>query len=162
MTAVAGDLRSARSLLILAAFILVVVGVGAVIGISTPPDAWYASLAKPPFNPPNWIFGPVWFTLYVLIAIAGWRTALTDSFGTATFLWILQMVLNWAWSPTWFGLHLLWPAFVIITVILALIIAFMVVTWRKVDRVSSLLFVPYALWVGFASTLNLSIAVLNS
>jgi tryptophan-rich sensory protein len=70
------------------------------------------------------------------------------------------MVLNWAWSPTWFTLHLLWPAFAIIAAILMLIVAFIAVTWRS-DRVSALLFVPYALWVAFASTLNLSIAILN-
>jgi translocator protein len=70
------------------------------------------------------------------------------------------MLLNWAWTPTWFTLHLLWPAFAIIAAIFALIIAFIVVNWKK-DRVSALLFVPYAMWVGFASILNLSIALLN-
>ena len=72
----------------------------------------------------------------------------------------MQMVLNWAWSPTWFTLHLLWPAFAIIIAILALIVAFIVASW-KIDRVSAWLFVPYALWVAFASYLNLSIAILN-
>ena len=75
-------------------------------------------------------------------------------------LWVTQMVLNWAWSPIWFRLHAPWPAFVVIIAILALIIAFIAATWRS-DRVSAWLFVPYALWVAFASSLNLAIAVLN-
>lgn len=154
------DYRAPRSLLMLGVFLVVVIGVGGAIGVSTAPGEWYAALNKPPFNPPNWIFGPVWFALYVLIAIAGWRTFLRDSGGTAMKLWVGQMLLNWLWSPTWFALHLLWPAFVIIIAILALIVAFIGATWRK-DRPSALMFLPYALWVGFASALNLSIAVLN-
>jgi tryptophan-rich sensory protein len=154
------DLRSPRTLALFAMFIAIVVGVGAVIGISTGPDIWYATLAKPPFNPPNWIFAPVWFALYVLIGIAGARTFIRDASSPNFFLWLLQMVLNWAWSPTWFTLHLLWPAFALIITILALIVAFIVVSW-KTDRVSAWLFVPYAAWVAFASSLNLSMAILN-
>ena len=95
-----------------------------------------------------------------LLGIAGARTFLRDASSTPFFLWLLQMILNWAWSPTWFTLHLLWPAFAIIAAILALIVGFIVVSW-KTDRVSALLFVPYAAWVAFASSLNLSIAILN-
>ena len=76
------------------------------------------------------------------------------------YVWGAQMLLNWAWSPTWFSLHLLWPAFAIIVTILALIVAFIVINWNR-DRPSALMFVPYAAWVAFASTLNLSIAILN-
>jgi tryptophan-rich sensory protein len=154
------DYRQPRALVVTLIFIAVVATVGALIGLNTGPDAWYAALAKPPFNPPNWVFAPVWFTLYVLIGIAGARTFLRDASSPAMFLWAGQMVLNWAWSPTWFTLHLLWPAFAIIITILALIVTFIVVTWKH-DRASALLFLPYAAWVAFASTLNLSIAILN-
>jgi tryptophan-rich sensory protein len=154
------DLRSPRSIAALAVFLAVVIGVGALIGISTAPGAWYAGLEKPPFNPPNWVFGPVWFALYVLIAVAGWRTFLAEPTGTGMKLWAGQMLLNWAWSPIWFGLNQTWLAFAVIVGILALIIAFIGERWRR-DRVSALLFVPYAAWVGFASLLNLSIALLN-
>lgn len=160
MDTLASDFRQPRAWLVTAIFIAVVVAVGAVIGINSPPDAWYQGLAKPPFNPPNWVFAPVWFTLYVCIGIAGARTYLRDASSLPMFLWILQMVLNWAWSPTWFTLHLLWPAFALIMVILLLIVAFVVANWKR-DRGAAWLFVPYALWMAFASTLNLSIAVLN-
>ena len=160
MTAAAIDYRAPRTLIVTFVFIAIVATVGGLIGVNTGPDAWYAALQKPPFNPPNWVFAPVWFTLYVLIGIAGARTYLRNAGGAAMFLWVGQMLLNWAWSPTWFTLHLLWPAFAIIAAIFALIVVYIIYNWNR-DRVASLLFVPYALWVGFASTLNLSIAILN-
>lgn len=152
---------SPRSIAILVGALALVVGAGGVIGVNNLPDAWYMALAKPPLNPPNWVFGPVWFVLYLLIAAAGWRTAVRDGLSPRLALWGGQMVLNWAWSPTWFTLHQPWAALVIIYGVLAAIIAFIVLSWRSGDRVSAWLFVPYALWVSFASYLNLSIAIRN-
>jgi tryptophan-rich sensory protein len=160
MGSLAYDYRSPRVWAAIIAFIAVVCVVGAIIGINAAPDAWYTALAKAPWNPPNWVFAPVWFTLYVLIGIAGARTFLRDPASGPMFLWILQMILNWAWSPTWFTLHRTWTAFALIIAILALIVAFIVASW-KVDRVAAWLFAPYAAWVAFASTLNLAIAILN-
>ena len=160
MDAIALDYRKPKTLIVTVAFIAIVVTVGSLIGANNTPDAWYAALNKPPFNPPNWLFAPVWFTLYVLIGIGGARTFLRDASGPAAFVWVAQMLLNWAWSPTWFTLHMPWAAFAIIITILVLIVAFMALTWKR-DRVSAWLFVPYAAWVAFASTLNFSIAILN-
>lgn len=154
------DYRSPRVLAVTVAFVAVVVAVGALIGINAAPDAWYESLVKAPWNPPNWLFAPAWFVLYALIGVSGARTFLRDPASPAMLVWILQMVLNWAWSPTWFRLHLVWAALAMIVAILALIVAFVSITWRK-DRASASLFVPYGLWVAFATTLNLAIAVLN-
>lgn len=154
------DYKTPRSLITLGVFLAVVIGVGALIGASTAPGAWYEQLDKPPFNPPNWLFGPVWFVLYVLIAIAGWRTFLAEPRGTGMKLWYAQMALNWLWSPTWFTLHWLWPAFAVIAALLAVILLYIVDRWRR-DRLTAWLFVPYAAWVGFASLLNLSVAILN-
>jgi tryptophan-rich sensory protein len=75
-------------------------------------------------------------------------------------LWVGQMLLNWLWSPVFFALHWLWPAMLVILLMLAAILAFIAVSWRT-DRISAWMFVPYAAWVAFASVLNLSIAVLN-
>jgi len=160
MSRLARSLTQPRSLLLLALFLALVIGVGGLIGVSTAPGAWYAALDKPPFNPPNWIFAPVWFTLYVLIAIAGWRTALADPRSPAMLLWVAQMGLNWLWSPVFFTQHQLWLAGGIILALLAAILAFVGVQWRR-DRLSALLFLPYAAWVAFASLLNLTIAILN-
>ena len=159
-TLTVSDLKSPRALVLLGVFLAVVIGVGALIGISTAPGEWYVGLQKPPFNPPNWVFGPVWLTLYVLIAITGWRTFLAEPNGVGMKLWYGQMVLNWLWSPTWFALHWLWPAFFVIAAILLLILAFIVNRWNR-DRISAWMFVPYATWIAFANLLNLSIATLN-
>ena len=154
------DWRNPRSLALLAGFLILVMGVGGLIGTMTAPGEWYDALDKPPFNPPNWLFGPVWTILYVFIAIAGWRTFRRDWRSPAMLVWVAQMVVNWTWSPVFFSLQALWPAAAIIVAILALILTFIALSWRK-DRVSALLFVPYAAWVGFATLLNISIAWLN-
>ena len=156
-----GDHRSPPSFVVLGIFLLVVIGVGALIGTQSTPGVWYQNLEMPPFNPPNWLFGPVWFILYAMIAVAGWRIWSENPSGGAMKLWFAQMVFNWAWSPIWFIGQMLWPAFAVIVVLLALIIAFIVVA-RRTDRLASWLFVPYLAWVSFASLLNLSIAVLNA
>jgi tryptophan-rich sensory protein len=145
--------------LVFAAFVAGVMGGGLLIGFIARPDTWYAGLAKPRFNPPNWIFAPVWTLLYIMIAFAGART-----FGrgpdTAFGLWLAQLALNFAWSPVFFRLHRPGVALAIVAALLAVIIAFIVQRW-DVDNISALLFVPYACWVVFAMILNAAIASLN-
>ena len=159
-TTTAIDYRSVRNWVTLALFIVVVLAVGGLIGTQSTPGAWYEGLTKPPFNPPNWVFGPVWSTLYVMIAVAGWRIWMLAPNSAAMKVWFAQMLFNWIWSPVWFLGQMLWPAFAIIMVILALIIAFIVLA-RTRDTIAAWLFFPYAAWVAFASALNLSIAILN-
>ena len=144
----------------LALFIVLVFGVGLLIGLLTVPGEWYAALAKPSFNPPGWIFGPVWTVLYALIAIAGWRTWQRKPSGSAMKLWGVQMVLNFLWSPVFFAAHQITTAFIIIIAMLVAILMFIVSSWQT-DRVAALLFMPYAAWVAFATLLNGSIAWLN-
>ncbi|NOD65859.1 MULTISPECIES: TspO/MBR family protein [unclassified Ruegeria] len=146
--------------LIRIAFLALVVGGGILIGTLTAPGEWYAQLSKPAFNPPNWIFGPVWSVLYVLIAMVGWRQFETDRGSTAMKMWWAQMGLNFLWSPTFFVLQLPWFAFVVIVALLAVIVMF-IAQVRTSDRVSALAFLPYFVWVAFATALNLSIAILN-
>jgi tryptophan-rich sensory protein len=160
MSATTTDHQTPRSWIVLAAFLIVVIGVGALIGTQSIPGAWYEGLNKPPFNPPNWIFGPVWFALYVLIAIAGWRSFMQSPTGTPMKLWYRQMALNWAWSPVWFIGQMIWPAFAIIVVMWLTIVGFIIVNWKR-DRLAASLFLPYLAWVSFATLLNLSIGILN-
>lgn len=154
------DYKTPRPWLTLSVFLVIVIGVGALIGTLSAPGAWYQGLTKPPFNPPSWVFGPVWFTLYAMIAVAGWRIWMIDPHSGTMKIWFGQMVLNWAWSPIWFIGQMLWPAFAVIVCMLALIVAF-IVSAKKMDPMAAWLFVPYAAWVSFASVLNLSIALLN-
>ena len=144
----------------LAVFVVLVVGAGFAIGYLNVPGGWYAGLNKPWFNPANWIFAPVWAVIYVLIAIAGWQTWKFDSRGTAMRLWFVQMALNFLWPPTFFSLH--WPsvALAVILSLFAVILTFIVLQWKR-DRISSVVFFPYAAWIGFASMLNLAIVSLN-
>ncbi|SFV35384.1 tryptophan-rich sensory protein [Devosia crocina] len=160
MSATTTDHHTPRSWIVLVAFLVVVVGVGALIGTQTQPGTWYESLTKPPFNPPNWIFGPVWFTLYVMIAIAGWRSFMESPTGTPMKFWYAQMLLNWAWSPVWFAGEMIWPAFAIIVAMWLMIVGFIAANWRR-DRLAAILFIPYLAWVSFATLLNLSIGILN-
>lgn len=144
----------------LALFLLCVVGGGLAIGALTGPDAWYAALTKPSFNPPGWLFGPVWTVLYVLIAVAGWRSFRRARDSRAMKLWWAQLVLNFLWSPTFFAAHQIGLALAVVLLLLAAILAFIAVSWRQ-DRMAAWLFTPYAAWVSFASLLNASILVLN-
>ncbi len=146
--------------LTLALFIVLVLGGGTLIGSMTLPGAWYAGLAKPPFNPPNWIFAPVWTLLYIMVAVAGWRTWQSEPRASGMTGWFLQLALNFIWSPAFFGAHQIGAALIIVTMLLAAILAFIVMRWPR-DRTAALLFVPYATWVAFATLLNGSIWILN-
>ena len=145
----------------LALFILLVVGIGWTIGATNLPGAWYAGLQKPSFNPPNWVFAPTWTVLYVMIAVAGWRTYLQEETTALPMqLWLAQMILNFLWSPVFFTLHHMTFALAIILTLLAVIVGFIWVQWDE-NRVAAGLFIPYAVWVAFASLLNYSIYRLN-
>ena len=141
-------------------FLALVLGGGVGFGFLTTPGEWYAGLAKPSFNPPAWLFGPVWTVLYVFIAVSGWRVWQRDRSGWPMKLWWAQLALNFLWTPVFFGAHQIGLALVVILLMLAAILAFIATAWRE-DRVSALLFVPYAAWVAFASLLNGPIWMLN-
>lgn len=149
-----------RTILTYAIFIFVVVSAGLLSGLLNMPGDWYQTLERPFFNPPAWLFGPVWTTLYVLIGIAGARIWMRAPKSAAMQLWFAQFVANMLWSPAFFGLKNPELGLVVIAAMLITIIGFMVKA-RAIDRISTLLFVPYLAWVAFASVLNLSIAWLN-
>ncbi len=141
-------------------FLVLVIGGGLAIGYITLPGEWYAGLIKPSFNPPNWIFAPVWTILYILIAIAGWRVWDRGLTVPQEFWWV-QLVLNFLWSPAFFGFQQMGLALVVIVLLLVTIIGFIKVTWNS-EPASAILFVPYLLWVAFAALLNASLWRLNA
>jgi len=146
--------------LTLALFIVLVLGGGTLIGFMTLPGGWYAGLAKPPFNPPNWIFAPAWTLLYIMVAVAGWRTWQREPRGADITVWFIQLALNFIWSPVFFGARMIGAALVIVALLLAAILTFIGMHWHR-DRVAALLFTPYAAWVAFATLLNGSLWILN-
>jgi translocator protein len=139
----------------------VLVAAAAAFGAQFSPGDWYEGLQKPSWNPPNSVFGPVWTALYICIAIAGWHVW-TRAAGAKlpVILWFVQLVLNALWSLLFFGMHRPEIAAVDIVLLLATIIAF-IVTARRYSKLASALFIPYALWVAFATALNLAIVQLN-
>lgn len=141
-------------------FLLLTVGGGLAIGLFALPGDWYARLAKPSFNPPNWLFGPVWTILYVMIAIAGWRIWRVAPRSAAMKFWAAQLALNFCWSPMFFIGHNVGAAMAIIVAIWVAIVGFMVRA-RRHDGIAAGLFAPYLLWVSFASALNGAILALN-
>lgn len=127
--------------------------------------SWYIDLSKPILNPPGWVFGPVWITLYFLMGIAlflVWNKGLDSPFNRNAFiLFIVQLVFNAMWSIVFFGMHqLLISVFVI--VILWLLIFVNIVQFGKISKPAAYLLLPYILWVSFASYLNIAIYILNS
>ncbi len=141
-------------------FIAFTLGGGTLIGAVTAPGPWYEALEKPFFNPPNWVFGPVWAVLYVMVAIAGWRTWLRGYRGLPMQLWFLQLAANFMWSPAFFGMQLPGLALLVIVVMGALTFLFIQLTWKP-DRTSALVMLPYMAWVTFAGLINLAIWWMN-
>lgn len=143
-------------------FVAACLAIGALSGIANAPGEWYQSLQKPFFNPPNWLFAPVWAGLYVMIGLALAETWFDQDDGRTRRLFVfgLQAVLNILWSPTFFGLQAPELAFLVIVPLLASILVFIAISWLP-NRKAALLFVPYALWVAFAAVLNFSIVMLN-
>jgi len=134
--------------------------VGFAASFSSLPGVWYEGLNKPSFNPPNWIFGPVWTTLYVLIGLAGGIVWNKNSRSTSMKLWWTQMVLNGIWSPIFFAFQMPTAALMVIVLMLLTILAFMKSSYSQTP-VATYLFAPYCAWVAFATILNASIVWLN-
>ena len=125
---------------------------------------WYPTLAKPAWNPPAWVFGPVWTILYGMMAVAAWLIWRQRREGPVTMpivLFAVQLLLNAVWSPLFFGLHRLDIAFVDI-VLLWLALAATLWLFLKRRRAAGWLLLPYLLWVSFAAALNFAIWRLNS
>jgi tryptophan-rich sensory protein len=149
-----------KNLRLLALFLLITLGGGLIIGFANQPGEWYASLEKPVFTPPDWVFGPAWTILYILIAIAGARTWARGPRSAAMVAWLVQLALNFAWTPVFFTLQRPDIALFIIAALFLAIAIFIALTWRR-DRLSALFFVPYLAWVAYAGALNFEIWRLN-
>ncbi len=150
---------------VIGALIALAVTFGAAyIGSRFPVDEWYTALSKPSWNPPNWLFGPVWSVLYLLMAISVWLVWKKEGFQAAIIplcIFLLQLVLNAAWSWLFFGLHEMGIAFIEILVLWLSILVCIILFWRIVP-ISGILLVPYLLWVTFASVLNYTLWQLNT
>jgi len=144
-------------------FLIATLGTGAVASLFTTPaiPAWYASLNRPAFTPPNWVFAPVWTALYIVMAFAAWRvwkkTGIRSSEMAA---FAIQLALNLGWSVLFFGLHRIGAALIEIVVLDLAILATLVLFFRR-DRLAGLLFAPYLGWTLFATLLTQTFGQLN-
>jgi tryptophan-rich sensory protein len=154
-----------RDLAALAGFAALCFAVAAAGGAATATSVgtWYAGLAKPAFNPPDWVFGPVWTILYLMIAVAGWRVWRRRGESGAWLAlgaWGVQLSLNLSWSLLFFGARMIGAALVEIVVLFVAIVVTAALFWR-IERFAGALLVPYAAWVGFATVLNAALWRLN-
>jgi benzodiazapine receptor len=154
-----------RPYLVLGAFLLLCLAVGFVGALATMPSipTWYAALAKPGFNPPNSIFGPVWTVLYIAMAVAAWliwKSPTNPTRTNALIIWATQLILNAAWTPTFFAFHRIGAALVVIVLLDLALACLIVMTWKPF-RTASLLLIPYLAWTLFATALNAAILRLN-
>ncbi len=125
---------------------------------------WYAGLEKPSFNPPNWIFGPVWTLLFLLMGISFyliWNKGLKGKESKiAVIIFAIQLALNALWSIIFFGFHS--PGVALVEIIfLWIAILFTITTFSKISKTAAYLLLPYILWVSFAAILNFSILIIN-
>lgn len=135
----------------------------ALTGIFISPGGWYASLHKPLWNPPAWIFGPVWTLLYIMMAVAAWLVWCKGGWkeqGRALGMFLLQWLLNALWTPLFFGLHYMGLAFAEI-ILLWLALATTLVLFWQVRRLAGMLLIPYLAWASFAAVLNFTLWQLN-
>lgn len=151
---------------------IVFLGLGTLSGISTMSSIqdWYTTLNKPPFNPPNWLFGPAWTILYILMGASFgiiWQVYAVGRYPIiirfakrGLIIFGIHFLFNLAWTPVFFGFQRPDLALVVIIVMLVLIIL-LIRHFFRLDRVAAFLLIPYLLWVTFATILNISIVVLN-
>jgi tryptophan-rich sensory protein len=125
-------------------------------------NTWYTTIQKPSFNPPNWLFGPVWSALYTMMGVCFYliNSSYHPLKKTAQYLFILQLILNSLWSIIFFNFHTLGLAFAEI-IVLWLVILFLILKSKPINKWCSILLVPYLLWVSFATLLSGSIWWLN-
>lgn len=154
-----GDIAGLLAFLVICLAVLAAGGAATASSVGT----WYQALQKPPFNPPDWLFAPVWTALYVMMAVAGWRVWRAHGLRgarPAVALFGTQLALNLAWSFVFFGYRLIGAALLEIVVLLMAIVATTILFWKH-DRLAGMLFVPYAGWVAFATILNFALWQLN-
>jgi len=143
--------------------ILIITSVASVIGgfVTTSfKEPWYSEILLPSFNPPSWVFAPVWTMLYILMSIAIWRIWIKFSDHKTLSIYFYHLLFNATWSVVFFGFHQIELALINLIAILIFIIVLMKIYLKK-DRLSFFITIPYLLWVFYALILNTSIAILN-
>ena len=144
-------------------FVLVTYSASAIGGMATIgfKEPWYSLLIKPAYNPPSWIFAPVWTTLYFMMTIAIWSFWHSKNKDMDTiYIYFIHLIFNTTWSVVFFVFHKILLALVVLIILILLIIILMI-RFRRVNMLSYYLMIPYLLWCFFALVLNVSLLILN-
>ena len=124
-------------------------------------EPWYSLINKPSFNPPSWIFAPVWTTLYLMMTIAIWFYWHSKNREMNTiYIYFIHIVFNTTWSIVFFGLHQILLALIVLLILIFLIII-LILRYKRVNLVSYYLMIPYLLWTTYALFLNINLLILN-
>ena len=124
-------------------------------------EPWYSTIAKPEFNPPDWIFAPVWITLYIAMSVAAWLIWINPKrVEKIIYIYFIHLLINGSWSLFFFGLHLILVSLIIIAIIIIFAIWLMKL-YYPINKLSSFLMIPYLAWLSYAFVLNFYIFILN-
>tara|TARA_Y100000590_G_scaffold355016_1_gene408584 strand:- start:33 stop:503 length:471 start_codon:yes stop_codon:yes gene_type:complete len=153
----------AKKVISLLIFIVLAFGASAWGGLVTSlyKEPWYSTIIKPTFNPPDWIFAPVWITLYIAMSVAIWLIWINPKRSEKViYIYFVHLLINGSWSLFFFGLHLILVSLIIIAVIIILVLWLMKL-YYPINKVSAYLMFPYLMWLSYAFLLNLYIFILN-
>ena len=124
-------------------------------------EPWYSTIVKPEFNPPDWIFAPVWITLYIAMSVAAWLIWINPKrVEKIIYIYFIHLLINGSWSLFFFGLHLILASLIIIAIIIIFVIWLMKL-YYPINKISSFLMIPYLMWLSYAFILNFYIFILN-
>ena len=124
-------------------------------------EPWYSTIVKPSFNPPEWVFAPVWITLYIAMSVGIWLIWINPKrVEKIIYIYFVHLLINGSWSIFFFGLHLILVSLIIIAIIIFFVL-WLIKLYYPINKVSSLLMLPYLMWLSYAFVLNFYIFILN-
>ena len=152
-----------KKIISLLIFVLLAFGASAWGGLVTSlyKEPWYSTIIKPEFNPPDWIFAPVWIALYLAMSVAIWLVWINPKkTEKVIYIYFIHLLVNGSWSLFFFGLHLILVSLIIIAVIIFLVV-WLIKLYYPINKISSYLMFPYLAWLSYAFLLNFYIFILN-
>ena len=124
-------------------------------------EPWYSEIVKPSFNPPDWVFAPVWITLYIAMSVAIWLIWINSQRKEKIiYIYFIHLLINGSWSIFFFGLHLILASLIVIGIIIFFVV-WLIKLYHPINKLSSFLMIPYLMWLSYAFVLNFYIFILN-
>ena len=152
-----------KKIISLLLFIILAFGASAWGGLVTSfyKEPWYSTIIKPEFNPPDWIFAPVWITLYIAMSVGAWLIWINPKrVEKIIYIYFIHLLINGSWSLFFFGLHLILVSLIIIGIIIFFVV-WLIKLYYPINKLSSFLMIPYLMWLSYAFILNFYIFILN-